>query len=900
VLAVGGGGGGAAGGGGAGGVLFSQNFAVTPGATINYRVGAGGVGSTNGASVSGGAGGWTSFGAANLVTNGSFDSNVSGWTDPAGGAEGTFVWNADGTATLTNTNANDPPVCVYQAITCVVGQQYVVVATKVSGDYLVVNIVNTPTTGGGSGGYGNVLYFNSTGQGGTLTGTFTATQTTHYVVLRINNNTNGVAVQLDNIGVFPVSSTTLLAIGGGGGGGWGTNIPTPGGSGGGAGWVNGYYGTSGNSASSQSAWALGSPGYPGQGHNGGAGHNSSDEYSGGGGGAGGPGTNGGGYPDTPQANGGGGIGLYFAQFTAYGSPAGWFGGGGGAGTYNTTEPPALGGYGGGGGGAYPSARGGTSTGTAGVANTGGGGGVNGYGQTGNAGGSGIILIRYVLDVNGNDPRGYVRYNSDIKDVEVYQNVGLGWCTQDQTRNFAGYNLIASSTAMSTSYGWTAYQASVATNSTTAPDGTATASKLTATTAGSTYAFMNYSGSQPASVFSIYAKQAEYSRLGISNRSTNSFGIIFDLTNGNYVASTNGTATVTNYGSQAVGNGWYRFWVSTTAVNQFNVHPLPAGETNAGLLQSTISGTYANGSGIYVWGAQWEQTDKLGLIGPGTYTPTVSAGGTVPYAGGGYRIHVYNTVGTSGFTPAVTGTVEILVVAGGGSGGGHGGNDGSGGGGAGGVVYIPNYPVTAGVNYQVVVGAGGAAISSSGAAHGNQGGNSRFGPIVAVGGGGGGSENASTDRVGGNGGSGGGAGGYANKPGGGYVFGQGNRGGDCNGPGDGGGGGAGTPGGYGYSGDGGQGLYFPQFAKVGGYPGGWFGGGGGASGDQRNGTRGNRGGNGGLGGGGRGADATSGFNPAAGVANTGGGGGGAAGTNYATALASGAGGSGVVIVRYRYE
>ena len=55
--------------------------------------------------------------------------------------------------------------------------------------------------------------------------------------------------------------------------------------------------------------------------------------------------------------------------------------------------------------------------------------------------------------------------------------------------------------------------------------------------------------------------------------------------------------------------------------------------------------------------------------------------------------------------------------------------------------------------------------------------------------------------------------------------------------------------------------------------------------------------GGSGGGGQGGTATSGFDHAAGLPNTGGGGGGPAGEGVVGASNSGAGGSGVVIVRY---
>lgn len=79
------------------------------------------------------------------------------------------------------------------------------------------------------------------------------------------------------------------------------------------------------------------------------------------------------------------------------------------------------------------------------------------------------------------------------------------------------------------------------------------------------------------------------------------------------------------------------------------------------------------------------------------------------------------------------SVEVLVVAGGGSG----GVDNGGGGGAGGVIHDTNYSVTPGTSYTVTIGAGGAARAGpSDDGPGNNGSNSSFGSLTAIGGGGG--------------------------------------------------------------------------------------------------------------------------------------------------------------------
>ena len=239
-------------------------------------------------------------------------------------------------------------------------------------------------------------------------------------------------------------------------------------------------------------------------------------------------------------------------------------------------------------------------------------------------------------------------------------------------------------------------------------------------------------------------------------------------------------------------------------------------------------------------------------------------------------------------------VEVLVVAGGGAGGGYGGNDGSGGGGGGGLIYKSFYPVTAETAYTVTVGNGGAAQASQGI-RGPAGQNSIFGTLIATGGGGGGSEGAGAERAGGAGGSGGGCGGYGVSGEGAGTAGQGHPGGNCTAPGDGGGGGAGGLGENGGTGNGGSGLIFNIEGKPK-----WYAAGGGCGGDKRN-ARGARGGIGGIGGGGRGQDADNSIAAISGINGTGGGGGGAAGSNpthgAGTTLPSGAGGKGIVVVRY---
>ncbi len=288
---------------------------------------------------------------------------------------------------------------------------------------------------------------------------------------------------------------------------------------------------------------------------------------------------------------------------------------------------------------------------------------------------------------------------------------------------------------------------------------------------------------------------------------------------------------------------------------------------------------------------------MGLLAGWAWLPaaraTDASGGTESVSGG-YRYHVFTGTGNHTLTVNTAGDVEVLVVAGGGGGGG--GQYHSGGGGAGGLIYQAAYAVSV-PSVNVTVGGGGTA--GVGFNRGGIGVDSVFGSLTAKGGGGGGTYNVGPGRDGGSGG--GGAGNNNLTPGSSIASGQGNGGGTgfsgtYSGAGGGGGAGVGAVGLNGAAtagGAGGIGLEFPQFTGFGlghfgdpDFPG-WFAGGGGGS-VFSGGTP----GGGGKGGGGAGSTG----NGENGDPNTGGGGGGAERTGTAT-YTGGAGGSGIVIVRY---
>ena len=1075
VLVVAGGGGGGsdlAGGGGAGGLIYNSNFSVTPGTAYNVTVGAGGLGGQAvRMSTSVGTNGSNSV-FNNLITNGTFNTDTTGWSSP-----GTATLSVvSGAIRVTNISTNGRAQST--AFTTIPGRSYIASVTGVN--RTAANYYFEVRSG---------VESSDSWTSGAVQRTFVAVQSTTYIELYAIGGA-GVYAEYDNVSVSEVG---LTAIGGGGGGAyWESNNTYDRGKDGGSGGGNGAR----DSTLSPNGAGQGTSG---QGFAGGLAGIASNYSGGGGGGAGGPGSN---AVIGSYIPGGGGPGLNFG----ISSQPTWYAGGGGGSNYhagNSNTFGASGGIGGGGAGGY-NITSPQRDGIAGTASTGGGGGGGSWTGSnpaiGGTGGSGVVILRYNSLSDGTDTRALVRYNTDLRDVEMFEGPSIGWQAQDTARNLGGHNLIKyndqletappNTTSNGQTFHWTQFGSSVQTTAVTPPfitntlvalnpldtnGGTVGANGLTFTDAGSagwntcranigvssgkwyweyrsvvdtgvmcasimsksapqsdlpgqtsnfgvtlyangalyketnsggtsgwgasfgvtdiigialdmnagkvyfskngiwqnsadpvagtgaastslltydsvyypaaaTYyagsvASLNFGNStfrygppagflpyaqarsvtklnSPASgssygllnvnwqsnvaftvgktyTFSIFAKAAEWTRLGIRLYDGSVAYFIratVNLSTGTLISANEaGTTTITPYG-----NGWYK--VSVTGVcTASGTNTISVEAHNTAIVQNDEA---SNGGGIYIYGAQFEEGS-----GSEALVITKDQASPIPTSIGNYRTHTYTTVGTSGFTPLVSGNVEVLVVAGGGGGSNY---NSAGGGGAGGLIYNANYPVIAGRNYTVTVGAGGVgAMTLSGTytdaiASATSGSNSQFGTLIAIGGGHGGQGNVQgsrTDQYPSAGGSGGGAR-ESNGVGGSATAGQGNKGGaggtySGNYPG-GGGGGAGAPGGDGndtvIAGEGGAGLQF----SISGTPTYYAGGGAGST--QGSGTN----PPGGLGGGGAGGAGTGGStqNGVSGTANTGGGGG-AGGYNGSVGV-GGNGGSGVVIVRYRYE
>ena len=324
---------------------------------------------------------------------------------------------------------------------------------------------------------------------------------------------------------------------------------------------------------------------------------------------------------------------------------------------------------------------------------------------------------------------------------------------------------------------------------------------------------------------------------------------------------------------------------------------------------------------------WLVTDS-GLQNEAPTAEYITATGGTPTTSpcGDYKIHTFTGPGafcvSSAGNPGGSTTLEYMVIAGGGGGGANRG----GGGGAGGFRFAspslapatyPAKPLAAPAGLTASVGSIPVTIGAAGTAgnppttNAGQGGNSTFSTIISTGGGRG--DRANTGSGGAAGGSGGGGsddggaigGGAGNTPP--VSPPQGNSGGAANGPiGGGGGGGALAAGANGINpnggGPGGVGGGFPNAFGTSGQNCGSFyyfsGGGAGGGKDSAPGV----GGAGGVGGGGAGGTGAPGCGPqkagTAGTDNTGGGGGG--GGNNGGPCKGAAGGSGIVIIRYKFQ
>jgi hypothetical protein len=281
---------------------------------------------------------------------------------------------------------------------------------------------------------------------------------------------------------------------------------------------------------------------------------------------------------------------------------------------------------------------------------------------------------------------------------------------------------------------------------------------------------------------------------------------------------------------------------------------------------------------------WLVTDDGLQSSASTPAYIAATGGTVVTCGD-FKTHIFTGPGTFAVSnsgnAAGSNTVCSTVVAGGGGGGFN-----TGGGGGAGQVTPTSGSSVAVQSYTITVGGGGPGQCTGGPAPARDGSVSSFGSIVSATTGKGGLSEPANNAPGGDSG---------------QPFSGGIRGNAPSGPGSGGGGaGAGAAGSPGspFPANGGAGgiglvqpLAPPSYGTTGPSPGRWFGGGGGGGGYNGPALS-----SGGAGGGGSGGSSGPANDATAGTVNTGGGGGGGAQSNGV----SKAGGSGIVIIRYKFQ
>jgi hypothetical protein len=158
--------------------------------------------------------------------------------------------------------------------------------------------------------------------------------------------------------------------------------------------------------------------------------------------------------------------------------------------------------------------------------------------------------------------------------------------------------------------WTKTRSSITSNTIVAPDGTLTGDKLVEDTTASNTHQVSQSASLTAGThtYSIFAKAGERSVLQTfrSNLNIDLFTHTFNLSTG--------TASGTGASIVSVGNGWY-LCISTVTVNTTGSTGINFSTNNGSTNSYTGNGT----SGLYLWGAQLEQSSSVG-----EYIPTTSA------------------------------------------------------------------------------------------------------------------------------------------------------------------------------------------------------------------------------------------------------------------------------------
>ena len=178
------------------------------------------------------------------------------------------------------------------------------------------------------------------------------------------------------------------------------------------------------------------------------------------------------------------------------------------------------------------------------------------------------------------------------------------------------NLLLRSEELETTWGSNNY--TITSNLTAAPDGANTADKLIRNTLDATAPVsQNVTVSaSTAYTLSLYAKAAEWGKIGLREGSTTGNYVTFDLATASVVSTQIATGSIAS-----VGNGWFRLTMTmTTSGGQSSygvrVIPLPPSYTS-GTPNYSFAGDGT--SGLFIWGAQLEAGASAT-----SYIPTTTA------------------------------------------------------------------------------------------------------------------------------------------------------------------------------------------------------------------------------------------------------------------------------------
>lgn len=156
----------------------------------------------------------------------------------------------------------------------------------------------------------------------------------------------------------------------------------------------------------------------------------------------------------------------------------------------------------------------------------------------------------------------------------------------------------------TNSGWSHFRGTITANAIISPDGTLNASRYQEDSQTGSHMFRRQSLSITNGLSytgSIFAKKGELTSIILQSNSSSRWvaSATFDLENGTV---TSGTGVIENYG-----NGWYKCSISGNAVQT---------TADAGLEILTSSSVGRNGDGLYMYGAEFEQSSY-----PTSYIPT---------------------------------------------------------------------------------------------------------------------------------------------------------------------------------------------------------------------------------------------------------------------------------------